>query len=106
MAHLAGLYQKKYLNWSDNEIKANREFLRRDKELAWELAQIEAAGPNWREQAEAMEAPEPGMDMGGGAPPPLPAGDLGGAPPDFGAPADPAIEPAPDAPPPEDPPPV
>ena len=97
--------QKKYLDWSDAEIKANREFLRKDKELNWELAQIEAAGPNWREAAEAATAAPEG-DMGLGAPPP---GDLGGgaaAPPDFGGPADPGLEPTPDAPPPEAPPPA
>ena len=79
---------KKYLDWSDNEIKQNREWLRKDKQLSWELAQIEQFGPNWREQllaqAEQMEAgmePAPGGDLGGG---------LGGgidSPPDFGGPA-------------------
>ena len=39
---------KKYLNWSDEDIKANREFLRKDKELQWELEQITSGGPNWR----------------------------------------------------------
>ena len=58
--------QKKYLKWSDEEIKANREFLRKDKELNWELAQIENGGPNWREQMDAANAA---------------AGDAAGAPP-------------------------
>lgn len=93
---------KKYLDWSDNEIKQNREWLRKDKQLAWELAQIETLGPNWREQlqsqADAGGAPAAGGDMSGGGAPM----DLGGgveAPPDFGGPAPeagetpPAVEP-------------
>jgi len=32
--------QKKYLRWSDQEILANRAFLKKDKELEFELAQI------------------------------------------------------------------
>ncbi len=83
---------KKYLDWSDNEIKSNREWLRKDKQLAWELAQIEQFGPNWREQllaqADQMEAgmeAAPGGDLGGG----FGGGGLGGgidSPPDFGGP--------------------
>ena len=64
--------QKKYLGWDDIEVKANREFLRKDKELQWELMQIETGGPNWREAmtnageggAEG-EGLEPGAGMGG-----------------------------------------
>ena len=76
--------QKKYLGWSDIEVKANREFLRKDKELMWELAQIEASGPNWREAIASggAEGGE-GMEAGGGAPP---AGGGSGLPPDFGPP--------------------
>jgi len=56
--------QKKYLGWSDSDIMANREFLRKDKELMWELAQIENAGPNWRNEGATVAAPG---EMGGGA---------------------------------------
>ena len=77
--------QKKYLNWTDIEIKANREMLRRDKELQWELMQIESSGPNWRDVmvagGEQGEGLEPGMGAMGGA---APMG--GGLPPDFGPP--------------------
>ena len=62
---------KKYLDWSDNEIKQNREWLRKDKQLAWELAQIETLGPNWREQLQAQaDGMVAGMDTGaaGGLP--------------------------------------
>ena len=85
--------QKKYLKWSDEEIKANREFLRKDKELNWELAQIENGGPNWREQMDA--ANDAAGDAAGappGAPPPMGGPPLGGEPPPFGGPADPGLD--------------
>jgi hypothetical protein len=74
--------QKKYLGWSDTDVMANREFLRKDKEFLWELAQIENIGPNWRESGETV--PAEGGAAGGGV--------TGGAgtPPEFG--------PAPEAP--------
>ena len=92
--------QKRYLGWNDIDIKANREFLRKDKELRWELTQIENLGPNWKEQvaaqaaaggAEAGAAPAgggggggmPGGMGGAGAPPPPEGGETpeaGGAP--------------------------
>ena len=84
--------QKRYLGWSDIEVKANREFLRKDKELRWELTQIEQFGPNWKEmaaqQAEAAAggetgAPPAGGGGGGGMPPAFtggPAGPEGAAP--------------------------
>ena len=90
------LAQKKYLKWTDEEVKANREFLRKDKELNWELAQIESGGPNWREQFDQANAePPPGGDLA--APAPM-GGGLGAPPPDFGAPAETGIEPGGDAP--------
>jgi len=76
--------QKKYLGWGDSDIMANREFLRKDKELLWELAQIENAGPNWRNQGTVAAPGE-----GGGA------GELGGSAPAGGPPA---FGPAPTAP--------
>ena len=91
--------QKRYLKWDDIDIIANREFLRKDKELKWELQQIETMGPNWKDMiaaqagaggAPAGGAPPPsggGGGMGGGMPPP-PSGGLegteGGAPPPEG----------------------
>jgi hypothetical protein len=91
--------QKKYLGWDDNAILANRGYLRADKAFAWELAQIEAMGPDWRD---AVEAQSEALDAGGaGGAPPMGGGDLGGAapggaglPPSFGGgPADPDLEP-------------
>ena len=85
--------QKKYLDWTDQDVVANRGFLKKDKELQWELAQIEASGPNWREALQSGESE--GDDMGGvgglGGGSALPAGDTG-APPDFGPPPDAATD--------------
>ena len=92
--------QKKYLGWSDLQIKANREWLRKDSAVKWELGQIETAGPEWDKLppagAEAgvggdmgMAGPAPGGDLGGGAPPDFGPGPGG----DVGAPPEPAAEP-------------
>lgn len=97
--------QKKYLGWSDEDVFSNRAFLKKDKELQWELGQIESQGPNWREAA----APPAEGDMGGMG------GDLAGGsalpagaepPPDFGAPADMPVDEPPTEPPPAPPPPA
>lgn len=54
--------QKTFLGWSDSEIMQNREALRKDAALRWELSNIETEGPDFRERmAEAM-----GGGMGGG----------------------------------------
>ena len=74
--------QKKYLGWKDRDILANREFLRKDAELQWELAQISAAGPGWKE---AMVAG--GLEGGAGGEGPEGLGGAGappGMPPEFG----------------------
>jgi hypothetical protein len=85
---ISDTYAKKHqLKMSDKEILANREMLRKDAALKWELAQIEAQGPNWREAYDAQQGmgePAMGGDMGGGMPPPM-GGDMGGALPEFGA---------------------
>jgi len=76
--------QKKYLGWKDKDILANREFLRKDMELQWELAQIQNAGPSWKEAAAAESiAAEPGAGGEGGG---VAAGDVGvdGGVPEFG----------------------
>ena len=84
--------QKRYLGWNDIDVKANREFLRKDAELQWEIQQIGSAGPNWRDGLQAAPA---GDAAAGGD---LPAGDISSeTPPDFGGgPADVGNEPAPD----------
>jgi hypothetical protein len=83
--------QKKYLQWKDKDILANREFLRKDAEMQWELQQITTLGPAWREQIIAADvtggegAPAPGGEiggMGGSTPPPFTGGpaEVGAAP--------------------------
>lgn len=75
--------QKKYLGWNENDIKANRELLRKDAEFEWELSQIAGGGPNWKDELQ-----EPAGDMGG-AVPGLQDGTPAGVAPDFGgSPAD------------------
>lgn len=83
--------QKRLLGWNDIEIKANREFLRKDKEFEWELAQIVAAGPGWKAmqtqaQNAAGEAEGTEGAAGGAAALGIPPGAPGvsGMPPDFG----------------------
>jgi hypothetical protein len=65
--------QKYYLGLNDDMMKENREWLRKDSALKWELAQIESMGPNFREQLAAQAGITPGAE--GGA---LPAGGGGG----------------------------
>jgi hypothetical protein len=82
--------QKKILGWSDIDIKANREFLRKDKEFEWELNNISQGGPNWRDelqianqQNQTAVGGEMSDDMG------QVMADAGGQPPEFsGGPAD------------------
>lgn len=71
------LAAKKYLGWTDEMIKANREWLRKDKAFEWELAQITNAGPEWR-TAQAVAASGIEGAAGGGAGGAGPVGDLGG----------------------------
>lgn len=85
--------QKKYLGWKDKDILANREFLRKDSELQWELQQIATNGPAWREvviagdlAAGAESAGAPGGEIGGmaGAFGGGAGGGAPGTPPEFG----------------------
>ena len=103
--------QKKYLRWSDQEILANRAFLKKDKELEFELAQITAMGPNWRQLTAAGGEVVEGQPMaaggggaiptgsGGGGPVGSPAGSMSGGgeevPPEFGPPPSGASAPTP-----------
>lgn len=97
--------QKKYLKWNDQEILANRAFLKKDKELEFELAQITANGPNWRQlvaggageqvEGQPMASGAGGAIPTGEAPAPTGAGPAaGGA---EGAETPPAFGPAPTA---------
>lgn len=110
--------QKHYLEMSADEMKENRDWLRVDAALKWELNQIEQNGPDFRKQIAAQQqastegAPSGGApegtppDMGGGAPGEEDIPEFGGgsegavAPETGGAEAAPAPEtpPAPEAP--------
>ena len=77
---------KKYLEWSDKEILANRGFLQKDAEFMYTIEQIRQNGPNWKQLEASFEAGGGGMggDMGGGDM----GGGGGGIPPEFsGGPA-------------------
>ena len=63
--------QKHYLGMTSELMKENREWLRIDAALRWELAQIESTGPDFRAQVAAQATPS-GGEAGGGAP------DMGG----------------------------
>jgi len=70
---------KKYMDWTDVELQANREFMRKDMAFAWELEQIKAGGPSWKENAIAAAGEaegELGSAAGGGV--------SGSTPPAFG----------------------
>jgi len=64
---------KKYMDWSDQDLKVNREWLKKDAAFAFELAQTTNSGPNWRE----------GLTAGGGG---GSKGDGSETPPSFGPP--------------------
>ena len=66
--------QKKYLGWKDKDILANREFLRKDAELQWEIAQITNSGPNWMENV--VVDGEAGGDVTGLGAPPAGGGEI------------------------------
>lgn len=90
--------QKTYLMWTDKDIEANREFLRKDAEFSWEIQNILAQGPDWLQQL-AAGANQEGEGMGevpgslGGM---SGGGGMGGGsamPPDFGGEASGEIPP-------------
>ena len=69
--------QKYYLDMSAETMKENREWLRRDAALTWEIAKITEMGPNFREQLQAAIGGEAGGEEAGGGM--LGAGGGGGA---------------------------
>ena len=68
-----GYAQKMYLGWNDEQIKANREWLRKDASLQHEIGKIQEGGSDWSAGAGG------GPDIGGGG---IDQGD--DTPPDFG----------------------
>jgi hypothetical protein len=81
--------QKHYLEMSADEMKENRDWLRVDAALKWELSQIEQMGPDFRKQIAAQQAGSGGGDESSAGGAPDLGGGGGGAPgaeaiPDFG----------------------
>jgi len=70
--------QKNFLDLTDAQMATNREWMRKDAAFKWEIEQIAANGPNWKQQAAALQAATAEMGAGGG-------GAAGGTPPAFGA---------------------
>jgi len=70
---------KKYLNWNDDELKTNREWLKKDAALEWEINQIKTLGSNWRDVLATGGPAGQGAGPGGG-----PGGGLPGGIPGFG----------------------
>jgi len=83
--------QKMWFGMSDEEIINNRSLMQKDAAFRWELAQIEANGPDFREKAlqemrDTMDGVGMGLDsMGGGGGLPSGGGDDTSLP-DFGSP--------------------
>lgn len=73
--------QKKYLGLTDDEMAQNREWKRKDAILAYELAKIGEAGPNWKD----VEAAGGGAPAEGGGAPTGGSGGGSALPPEFGA---------------------
>lgn len=46
--------QKEYLDWDEKKCRVNREWRRKDAIFQWELEQILTAGPNWKQQQQAL----------------------------------------------------
>jgi hypothetical protein len=79
--------QKYYLGLSDELMKENREWQKKDAALKWELQQIEGSGPNFRELASAQMGGEGGggtEGFGGGSNQPSPSSSSGGEAPGAG----------------------
>jgi len=59
--------QKYYLGLTDEQMAENREWLKKDASLSWEIQNIVSAGPNFRKQMQAMADLE-NVAQGAGAP--------------------------------------
>jgi Bacteriophage T4-like portal protein (Gp20) len=76
---------KKYMGWTDDELKVNREWMKKDAAFSFEVAQITNAGPNWRQgitgggTAGGGEGGAAAGGAGGGTPPAFGPGPGGGA---------------------------
>ena len=48
--------QRHYLDWTDDMMAENREWLRKDNELMWEIEQIRTNGPDFRDKQGELDA--------------------------------------------------
>jgi len=71
--------QRYYLEWNDDMMSENREWLRKDNELMWELEQIRVNGPDFREKQNELEAAVGDIQGGGGVGAPAGGGLTGPA---------------------------
>jgi len=58
--------QRHYLDWTDDQMAENREWLRKDSELMWEVEQIRTTGPDFRDKQGELEAAVSDISSGGG----------------------------------------
>ena len=90
-----GYAQKTFLGWNDEQIKANREWLRKDASLQHEIASIQEGGSDWNAGSGGGTGETAGsVDQGDDTPP-----DFGPSPGDSGGDEQPADTPAPTPPP-------
>jgi len=64
-----GYAQKIFLGWNDEQIKANREWLRKDAALQHEIAKIQEGGSDWSSGGSAPMAGGSAVDQGEETPP-------------------------------------
>lgn len=72
--------QRYYLDWDDAKMSENREWMRKDAELFWEIEQIRTMGPDFYNQDSLMGDAEADIAGGAGGS----GGGAGGMPPAFG----------------------
>lgn len=90
-----GYAQKTFLGWNDEQIRANREWLRKDASLQHEIGNIQEGGSDWNAGAGGSTGETAGsIDQGEGTPP-----DFGPTPGDTGGDEQPADTPSPTPPP-------
>ena len=65
-----GYAQKIFLGWNDEQVKANREWLRKDASLQHEIAKIQEGGSDWNAGAGSAGPGAASVDQGGGETPP------------------------------------
>jgi len=73
-----GYAQKIFLGWNDEQVKANREWLRKDASLQHEIAKIQEGGSDWNAGSGGVETGAGSVDQGGETPPEFGPAPVGG----------------------------